>query len=173
MQFPEFHISRFSLGRVRHPEVIVACLGVAVVLIVLVVKTWPHHRFDIDTSEPPSVKITKLPVYQLPADFPAQIPVEEGVTVISNYNARNTRGQVQATRVFTSRKSAEDNLLFYKKYLDSDKSGWHLEDTVAGATMPSALFARNASGSLVISLSANPKNPSGSLVEISFVGSSL
>lgn len=56
---------------------------------------------------------------ELPDKFPTDIPIETGAKIIQNYNASTPDGRFQATRVFESAKSMDENLKIYKDYLTS------------------------------------------------------
>jgi pimeloyl-ACP methyl ester carboxylesterase len=61
---------------------------------------------------------------RFPADFPRELP---GDTVTQNYNAFTNGDQYQATRVFTTAKSIDENFAFYRDYLIGH--GWSIGTT--------------------------------------------
>lgn len=109
-------------------------VGVLVVLIVVVGAYWrstPMHREQPNSvvNKQPKIPGEKKDVgsEQLPKNFPADVPIEEGAAVVQNFNVDNN-GYQQATRSFETRNTLAQNLALYKKYLTSN--GYQISTTI-------------------------------------------
>lgn len=71
---------------------------------------------------PKQAEITNLPRDQKPSFFPEGVPIESGAEIVQNFDAINTRNEKQGTRDFFSKKTIEENFVFYKNYFTTD--GW-------------------------------------------------
>lgn len=114
----------------------------------------------------PQAGVTAVPVAHAPESFP-NIPLDPSATVLQNYTARAADGRVQATRAVQTVASVLSNFAYYKRYLQNASNGWTFMGELNAASDPNhrALFAKNASGTLTIVISAKG---SGSVVDVSF-----
>ncbi len=100
--------------------------GVLIVLIVAVGAYWhsPHKNAsmpdNVITKQSQTTGAKKdVDAEQLPKNFPADIPIEEGASVVQNFNV-DDKGYQQATRSFETQVSLDKNLALYKKYLTAN-----------------------------------------------------
>lgn len=63
-------------------------------------------------------------VTALPEGFPNNLPLEAEAKVTQNYNATTNDGRVQATRVFETSKTLDENYKIYSDY--AKNNGWSL-----------------------------------------------
>jgi hypothetical protein len=143
--------------------------GIILALIVLVAIIWfvagnKKKQVSISTpvptatstptasTEPVKVQKTNVPISQTPQGFPADVPIEKGATITQNYNATSDTGLFQATRVFTSSKSAEANFALYSSYFKT--SGWAVTITLDTAT-EKLIAGKKGNQNLKVSISQN------------------
>ncbi len=101
---------------------------------------------------PLEVKTQEVPVTKAPQSFPSAIPIEQGAKITQNYNATAPNGMFQATRVFETGKSLDENFTLYNAFLKSD--GWTLTNTVDQPTAK-LLSAKKDQAQLQISMTEN------------------
>ncbi len=101
---------------------------------------------------------------QLPKDFPANLPIEEGATITQNYNATSADGTFQATRVFETKKSLDENYKIYQNYLQAN--GWKIQADLKQDNYQMLLGVKEGS-SLQVSINKNSVNGI-STVDISY-----
>lgn len=70
-----------------------------------------------------SVEFTKAPI-----GFPSEIPIEENAEFVQNFNTNTTDGRFQASRVFKTTKTLEENYKIYDDYLKS--RNWDIKSVV-------------------------------------------
>jgi hypothetical protein len=101
-------------------------IGLAAVLAMVIAVVLTHKSKTPVQTKPIEVKVNKqdVAVDQLPNKFPADMPQEKGATVTQNYNVTTTDGRFQATRVFETAKTLDDNYKLYKTYFQTN--GWQL-----------------------------------------------
>lgn len=78
--------------------------------------------------------------------------MESGAKIVQNYNATTNTGLFQATRVFETSKSLDENLKIYSDFIN--KNGWKLISSLNQANIK-ALAAQKNKGNLQITLSEN------------------
>jgi hypothetical protein len=66
------------------------------------------------------VKTQEVSPAELPSLFPEGFPLENGATVLQNYEATTPDGRQQATRAFVSNRTLEANAQTYRDYLEVD-----------------------------------------------------
>lgn len=66
--------------------------------------------------------VTPVAPGQMPANFPTNLPVEEGAKLLQNYVADAPDNRNQATQVYTTKKSLSENVKIYAEYLQGN--GW-------------------------------------------------
>lgn len=90
---------------------------------------WSNKQADIKEliglSSRPQIKDLQIrkqevPSTALPQGFPEDFPVEAGAKILQNYEADDSHGYFQSTRVFESGKSLNDNKIIYKAYLENN-----------------------------------------------------
>jgi hypothetical protein len=86
-----------------------------------------QNKANTPTDKPYAIK-SDVAFTKLPQKFPADIPLEAGALVTQNYNATTPDGQFQATRMFVTAKSLDENLAIYTAYFK--KAGWDVKSTV-------------------------------------------
>ena len=114
-------------------------------------------------------RITEIEKENLPQQFPVDVPLESGASVIRNYNAVSPEGRVQATRVFESLRSPQSNFDIYKKYF-TQTSGWKILYELNSGTQPfyKAIFARGNDGVVNVTIRGG-NDPLTSVVDVSFL----
>ncbi len=106
---------------------IIAVAGIAVLVLAGTTKLQEiisYIKGEPKTLQYPKLQgtITEVPFENLPDKFPTDIPLEEGAKVVKNYNSNYTNGWFEATRVFETARSPEENYTFYKNYFSDN--GW-------------------------------------------------
>ncbi|TSA45498.1 hypothetical protein D4R52_02335 [bacterium] len=100
----------------------------------------------------PEVKRTDLAKDAVPAGFPAEIPIEQGAKIVTNFQATNTEGKLQGTRVFESQKTVAQN---YKIYTDfAANYAWKVMGKSESENLSSLLLAKDTA-QLTINISKN------------------
>ena len=144
--------------------------AVTVILIVFAVCIAFLNIGTVNKAPVGSVAVTSVPASQMPGDFPANIPIEKGALIMSNFNAAIQNGQFQATRSFKSFKTVAQNISLYAGFLANPNNNWTM---VTSSTDPSGgktIVARDDKGLLTVRVSPLPPQPMpSSLVEITFV----
>jgi hypothetical protein len=112
--------------------VIVAAIAIVAVVVISLVKkqsneTTPPTQQNQNQDQQTGKK-TEVPTSQLPARFPADIPLEAGAQITQNYNADGPEGQYQASRVFISKQTLDANLATYQAYFKA--KGWKVGATI-------------------------------------------
>lgn len=112
-----------------HKAFLAAAIIIAVALVVFIVMVaFPIRNADKKMAVKPSQqKKTELPVSQTPAKFPAEVPIEKGAKILQNYNISDA-DSLQATRVFETTKSLDENFNLYKEFFT--KNGWTIINTL-------------------------------------------
>ncbi|TSC54974.1 MAG: hypothetical protein LiPW30_440 [Parcubacteria group bacterium LiPW_30] len=102
----------------------------------------------------------------VPADFPADIPIEEGVKTEQSYSL-NYVGQKQLTIVFISTKTVKENYAFYADFLA--KQGWNVSNKFESPKL-SSLYGTKESNDINVTISEKKLDASvKSQVSISFL----
>ncbi len=83
-------------------------------------------------SETGKVTKTNVDFDKAPQGFPEGVPIETGAKLTQNYNATTPDGRFQATRVFETSKTLDENLAIYSDYLK--KQGWEIGSTLNDPT---------------------------------------
>jgi len=135
-----------------------AIIGVIAVATVLVVAFLVPKKNTVSTLARTQAEIMKpqiAPVApgQLPSKFPSDMPVEAGAKVTQNYNATNSVGGFQATRVFESTKTIADNLKIYQAYFQ--KNGYTVQDPVTAPGYTSILGTKGRT-QIKVSMNEHP-----------------
>lgn len=143
-------------------------LGFGVVIVLVIIAIFWLIKVEVSSPVPTPIpnKIENVPVGQAPREFPAQLPIESGAKIISNYNATSPDGRLQATRVFASTKSVQANYDLYNNYLT--KNGWKILGVANDPVKPDqkAIFAQSSTGVLTVTMY---KSTTGSTVDLSFL----
>jgi hypothetical protein len=130
---------------------IFAAVGLAAVIIVGATAAF-YKKGGAPVAAKPAFKVEKkeIDLSKLPDKFPADIPQEKGAKVVQNYTATTNDGRFQATRVFETAKTLDENVKIYSDYMD--KQGW-----VAGtATNTKTLRVVNGTkGDLTLQVTVN------------------
>lgn len=82
------------------------------------------------SGPPEQVKeITKkdIDASKAPDRFPVDVPIEAGAKITQNYNAQAPDGRYQATRVFETNKTLDENFKIYQDYLK--QKDWEIKST--------------------------------------------
>lgn len=83
-------------------------------------------------NETGKVVKTNVDFDKAPKGFPEGVPIEAGAKLTQNYNATSPDGRFQATRVFETAKTLDENLAIYSDYLK--KQGWVVGSTLNDPT---------------------------------------
>ncbi|MGB7958142.1 MAG: hypothetical protein WCF77_04895 [Minisyncoccia bacterium] len=117
----------------------------------------------------PNTVVGVISPAQLPAGFPANIPIESGAVVVSNFNAATQNGQFQATRSFKSFEGASQNVSLYAIFLANPANGWTVISSSTDVSGGKTMVAKNSGGLLTIQVSELPPQPvPASLVAITY-----
>lgn len=92
----------------------------------------------------------------MPADFPTDIPVEEGVKVEQSYSL-NYAGQKQLTIVFPSTKTVKENYALYADFLK--KQNWNVSNKYESPSV-SSLYAAKENNDINVTISESATTPS-------------
>lgn len=141
-------------------------LGISVLLVLLIVLGGkPVRQTAKPSGEPAKFTVTKqdMPQEELPKKFPVEFPLEEGAKVLQNYNATTNDGRRQATRMFETAKSLEENYRLYEDFFQ--ENGWTILTTLDQENLK-ALAASKDQEQLQVTLNLNPTT-NISTVEIS------
>lgn len=111
---------------------------------------------ETQKEEAPPKELVKKDVEpgKLPDKFPSGIPMEQGATITQNYNATAPDGRFQATRVFETKKTLEENITIYKNYLE--EAGYSIDSTLDRPEYK-MVFGRKGRISLQVSVNQNVK----------------
>jgi hypothetical protein len=139
----------------------------AIIFLLPLLKNRPVSE-QVEETVNPNIVVQVLPS-KLPENFPSAVPIDQGVNILTNYNATTPEGVEQATRSFKTDKTVKTNFDFYKNYLSQKSNGWTITGEVSDESNPNhkAIFAENSIGSLNINISAGPESGT-SVVDISF-----
>lgn len=136
--------------------VIVVALAVIAAMAVKISKRpsskAPASQAGQQGSQPMKVVQTDVPVTKTPDSFPVNIPMEKDAKITQNYNAKAENGLYQATRVFESVKSLDENFKIYSDYINSN--GWKLVSSLNQENLK-ALAAQKDKGNLQVTLNEN------------------
>ncbi len=144
-------------------------LVVTIVLIILALGLAFWKVKVAQKAVPASTVVGNVPAGQLPANFPAGVPIEAGALVTSNFNAATQSGQFQATRSFQSSKTAAQNIDLYAKFLANPANGWMVISSSTDASGGAIMVAKNSGGALTIQVRQLPPQPMPvSSVEITY-----
>ena len=141
----------------------------AIVLVVLAVhnKKTAQAPGGSKTSNQPQIPLPPVPQLtatqadqgQLPANFPAKLPIESNPTVLQNETVLNSiTNKHNASYIYATKLTIAQNLTAYKKFLTTNK--WGIASTVDQPSFQ-AINATSTAGSLSIILdykSAAPQN---------------
>lgn len=141
--------------------IIVVLVAIYVVTVLMNRQGWVQQK--------PVNKLQDVKPAELPKGMPSDLPIETGAKILNNFNATAPNGQVQATRTYLSAKAVQTNYDIYKSYLTAHK--WSIVTEVKDPKHPEILsiFARNAKGTISITIQKNNVNPTGSTVTVTFV----
>ncbi len=101
-------------------------IGITSVLVAIVLaglwRGWSDNgnRVDQPADLPLGISRQQIPESQLPANFPADIPQEDGAVVTQNYIASTPEGYEQSTRTFETTKSLTENIRIYQDYFTNN-----------------------------------------------------
>lgn len=103
---------------------------------------------------PPPPEITQVPDNQLPQGLPKSLPLEPGAEILENSTIRQPgSGKTQATRVYVSGKTSEQNYSLFEKYLKDN--GWQVLSSANYAETKS-FSATKGTARLDIIVGSNP-----------------
>ncbi len=131
---------------------VILLIVVISLLMMFVVKKKQPTTVQTQTSQNNLVKKQDVDVNKNPEKFPADIPIESGAKITQNYNATAQDGRFQATRVFETKKTLDENLTIYKNYLS--KAGYKVQSTVDQNNYK-MIFGTKDEASLQISIDNN------------------
>ncbi|TSD02174.1 MAG: hypothetical protein Athens071424_177 [Parcubacteria group bacterium Athens0714_24] len=107
-------------------------LIMAVLIMAMVAGLWVYQtkikKPQAQQPQKPQITINQVPVDKAPEKFPDDIPIEAGARILQNYNASSPDGRFQATRVFESAQTLDENLAIYKNYFT--KNGWTITNEI-------------------------------------------
>ena len=110
-------------------------ITIVVVLLVglaagLIIKKYsqPAVKVASNAANPGPVSITNVPNTILPDRFPTDVPVEAGADIVYNYNAINAAGHFQSSREFISKKTEDQNYVYYQQTLAA--AGWTITQAI-------------------------------------------
>jgi len=138
----------------NNPPLKTIILSAALVIVVL----GAVYYFLSDRQQPgeesgqPWVTRTEVPIDEVPAGFPADLPIEQGAAITSNFSAQASDGRIQDTRAFESAKTVKQNFTLYSDFLT--QNGWTIT-TSSETEMLSSIFATKDSGELAVNISKN------------------
>jgi len=146
-------------------------IGIVIVAIIIVAGVFWFLKLRIDNgnqeAQPTPVnKIENFDTDEKPSQFPADLPMESGAKIISNYNATSPEGRLQATQVFESSQSVADNFDLYKSYLS--KNGWEILSQNSSNANLRLLIGQNSTGVLNVTIHRGD-SATTSVVDLSFV----
>jgi hypothetical protein len=91
----------------------------------------PAASSQVQTAPaPPAVSQTNVDASKLPAGFPADIPLEAGAQITQNFTAQANTGLSQATRVWVTTKTLDQEFQVYQTFFGAAKNGWTVQNTV-------------------------------------------
>ncbi len=116
---------------------------IVLLVVILLVWLWYSQRSGRQTAQTPkqtqtagatipqplAVQTTPVPNNKLPDGFPADIPLEKGAQITQNYTAQ-AGGVSQATRVWVTGKTLDQNFQIYQSFFSNSKNGWTIQNTV-------------------------------------------
>jgi hypothetical protein len=123
---------KFVAGFIIFAVVVVVFAGVSAWWLRSRQQTATQNQANTPTDKPFAIK-SDVAFTKLPQKFPVDIPLEAGALVTQNYNATTPDGQFQATRMFVTKKTLDENLTLYKAYFA--KGGWEVQSTVDQPTI--------------------------------------
>lgn len=144
----------------KQKPVVIILIALAVFVIVVLVakysglkgsnnKPVKNNQSEVKHNPAEDYKLTSVDSKKLPDLMPANIPFETGAVVQQNFQGVNdVTGERQATRVFVSAKTLQENYDSYKNYLE--KNGWSLGQTYNAAEIK-IISATKDKASLVVS----------------------
>ena len=140
-------------------------LALALVLVVLFT-THPRSGTPSGSSSntaPTLTGIASLPPSDVPSILPGDLPLEKNVQILQNFTATDSAtGKLQATRVYVSKLTADNNFAIFQNYLM--ENGWsiggrsdqpnmkYLYATKDSARMD-VTIAKNSSGEVTVDIS--------------------
>lgn len=96
------------------------------------------------TPPAPKLKIDKkdFAADQVPDRFPSELlALEQGATLVQNYNASVVDGRFQATRAYETKKSLADAVKIYRDFFT--KNAWKIEDSLDQAKLKVIIATKN------------------------------
>ena len=136
-------------------NILMALAGMVILLLALVV-FWEKPKTDRPQSEnqnkPDKIIKKDLAADEVPARFPAEVPIEQGAQITQNYEADPPDGTHQATRVFESAKTVAQNYKFYSDFLT--KNEWEIQTTLEDSNFAGLSAAKNGTN-LLVTISKN------------------
>jgi len=160
------NLPSFTWPPTRRVRFLAASAAIFAVVIAAAIYFYPHVTKKNEEVTPGNI-VTEVPVFAVPKDFPVEIPMETNIKILTNYNAVNPAGRLQATRSFESKRTVEENAAFYQKYFSKNDAGWALEDELNIDDAPRTLFGTSSKGKVIITIA--PAGGNRSIVDISFV----
>jgi hypothetical protein len=139
-------------------RVLLIVLGIVVLAIVaawFISKRQVPEKQQVLIDLGTSIEKTNVAADQNPEKFPTNIPIEAGAKIVQNYNATAGGGRFQATRVFETGKTLNENLKIYQDFMKAD--GWAIQSTVNQANYK-MLFASKGDSYLQVSMNDNQVN---------------
>jgi hypothetical protein len=147
--------------------VIWLCLlaGIIAIAVIIIYKQSAQRGSEVKPTE---LKIEQKNVdsAQLPSLFPTDFPVEQtGAKVTQNYNAASNDGRSQATRMFETNKTLDENYKIYNDYFNN--TGWRLSTGINGEDTK-VIIATRENLEAQVTLSNNLSNQK-KIVEITII----
>jgi len=131
------------------------CVVVVIVVVLTIVSIYTKPVPEIGSGlvvVPSRTGETEVSINKLPVGFPTNIPLEKNAKVVQNYNATGTDGRSQATRVFESKLTLDQNYKIYTNFFQANS--WKIDNKYQSASLDS-IFASNGQGQLAVNISKN------------------
>lgn len=146
-------------------------IGLAVVaaLVILGILWLARTQLNVSRPTPSTTPVNKIENFEAdkkPAQFPAEVPVESGARIVSNYNATSPGGRLQATQAFESSRSVAANFKLYNDYLT--QNNWKILSEDSSKADLQFLIAQNDKGILNVSIHKG-STATTSIVDLSFL----
>ena len=99
---------------------VVVLLIIVVVYVVAIKQKKPvtnNTPPPADQQQPQSYSPNIIPNSELPKGLPSSLPLEQGATVLQNFDLKDpATGKTQSTRIYVSKKTVDENWAVYQKY---------------------------------------------------------
>lgn len=157
----------FTLKKIIYTCAIAGVLAIIAIVVVSINRTNPTINPQLTQTNELKQDIvkTEIDLATAPDKFPDSVPIESGVKIIQNYSATAINGTYQATRVFETNKTLDENLKIYTDYLK--KNGWTISDTINQLTYK-AVFGTKGTQQLQVTLNQHSTTKTKT-VSISFI----